>query len=254
MTRNMKLSFCLFGSVVYSFLLAVAATPASAGSPSIKKAVVVRGPRGSVGPTGLPGPSGLNGVDGKDGATGSMGLPGPVGLTGPKGDKGERGLQGPPGPAGQTIIQTVESGATVPQSVTLRGIVGGGVAITSFTGTPFVVPEVIRYTASFPVPISDIPTVVIKNTDPYVNACKGNSRCTSEENTMNQDKCLGTALLPEALPGYLCIYPTRVRNTLEVLGAVNTYGFELHCGTNTSTEMAKDRQIDFIAVWAYTPE
>lgn len=237
--KRLALALCLFG-----FVSDVEALPRRK-----VPTVVVRGQRGAQGPVGPAGPVGARGPKGDKGDPGEKGE---KGEKGDKGDRGERGLQGPPGPAGQTIVQTVtqpiSTGSTAPLSVTLRGMVGGGQAY----GSPDAFPILTFYSASFPSPIADIPKVVVRHNELFNRACGGENRCYTEDDLANQDKCPGTTELPEALPGYLCLYPVRMRNTFEVLGSAGTYGFQLHCGTATG-RAALDPQVEFLAVWAYTP-
>lgn len=225
------------------------------------KPVVVRGPKGA---PGEPGPPGLSGAKGEKGDKGDPGEPGPQGekgdpgfpgVQGPKGDKGDVGPQGPPGPPGAIIVRgEVEEGTSnsITPGATIRGMIGGGQAFNNFPGTSLSVPVLTIYSASFPAPINDFPQIIVKHTPVLNAACAGALACYSDFDLMNQDKCPGNAELPEALPGYLCIYPIRMRNTYDIKGVSGSYGFQLHCGTAMTQKMAEERQIEMLAVWAYT--
>lgn len=252
--------------------------PAFARPLPTPKPILIRGPEGPAGlrgPVGIQGPIGLTGLKGdpgingekgakgdagapgQNGAKGDPGLAGAPGANGSKGDKGDtgsagtaglRGPQGPPGPAGPTGTNGVTLNTTV-VSGTVRGLVGGGQAFT--TNASF--PVLTFYSASFPSPIGDKPQIVVKHNELLNKSCAGNLACYSDDDLANQDKCPGTADVPEAAPGYLCLYPVRMRNTSDVIGSVSVYGFQVRCGTMIG-KASQDPQVEFLAVWAYTPQ
>lgn len=136
---------------------------------------------------------------------------------------------------------------------TIRGMVGGGQAFSTYPGTPFSPPELQIYTATFHGTLREVPKFVIKHNDIMRVACTGMSSCYTDDMIYLQNKCPGTYQNPEAVPGYLCVYPMRMRNISDVKGVPNPFGFQLFCGTAMNSKMMTERRIDFIASWAYSP-
>lgn len=127
-------------------------------------------------PAGPPGPAGAPGANGKDGAPGPVG---PVGPQGPKGDTGAAGATGATGPTGSPWT----AGGTLPEEETETGAWGSG-----FTSGGLALEAI-----SFNIPLAGSVTPV------YVKQ--------AGIGTENADKCPGvTAGLPEAEPGFLCLY------------------------------------------------
>ena len=127
-------------------------------------------------------PKVLKSLKGKRGLRGKVGPKGPKGATGPTGATGALGATGPAGP----FPDALASGKTI------RGAfnIGGG----SLTGTT--VGQLANTSISFIYQFAAAPTVklVLLGTTPPA-------------------QCPGTAALPQALPGFLCIYEEGTNNT-----------------------------------------
>jgi hypothetical protein len=164
---------------------------------------------------------------------------GDIGDTGPKGAKGDAGVQGAKGDNGASAYDTMPSGTTV------RGVLS--VTRDSFTAI------------SFPAPIpqeltnNDVMIVVTAAVNP-TNGCTVTTDCISSAEIAKAIPCTGTADLPTAPAGKVCIYPkTFVRfgadqpASSSVFPYVNTsstsiYGFRATAGDYMS----------FTGTWAYT--
>jgi hypothetical protein len=168
-----------------------------------------RGPRGRKGATGAAGPAGAAGAAGRDG---TPGLNGEDGATGPKGATGTIGLGGTAGATGPTGPEGPQgepwtAGGTLPPGETLTGV----------WATPIVIKEpeepsaeVMRAELSFPIPLEagivGANAHYIKKGEPAPSGCTG-----------------GTAAVPVAEPGHICVYVTNetsVSGELQLDGTV----------------------------------
>jgi len=166
----------------------------------------------------------------------------------PGGAPGADGNQGPEGPQGPRGEQGANFYDPLPSGVTVRGVVGGGV----YHWKLFLdMPREIEYTASFPAPAPEPPEAVLVRTEPYIEQCLS-APCATDFDMMNQDKCPGTHDEPEALPGFLCVYPERVNYVAVTRIQPGRYGFSVTPFTEMSTLMAEEGFTRFIAAWAYT--
>lgn len=203
---------------------AAGANTASANVAKVKKkskgeARGPAGPRGAAGPQGPAGPAGSAGAQGEKGATGEKGASGATGSTGkegPQGPQGQAGPKGAVGPAGTSVESKAfegkagtceeggsefKAGTTVTYACNGKGASGGGLPETlpagktetgvwsvtaniEFGGTPG------GYTSlSFPIRLG--------NEEPEIEYIE----LTTTEH------CPGVAAeVPEAEPGYLCVY------------------------------------------------
>lgn len=141
---------------------------------------------------------------GPQGATGPAGPAGAKGAPGPKGDKGEKGDRGDRGPAG-------ERGATgaVPT------VVASGETVRGTVGAQYPNPAADREfaaSASLPIPA---PTGL---DDDHVQV----NGSTDE----TDDRCSGSAQLPTAPAGYVCIYLYSGENSRNIEGFVWGFGLD----------------------------
>ncbi len=204
----------------------------------------LQGPAGARGPAGAQGPAGAPGRNGAKGDTGN------AGSTGPKGDKGDRG---------PSAFDTIPTGTTV------RGVIGG-IPFQDSGGSPedSWVMQSLPAPASQPIGKADI---IIARTATVTAACPTLTTCFHEnELTKDSSVCTGTADLPTAPAGKVCIYPYRFDRMAKVLGSngvvrgfdsqnqpswqgtddSNVYGFGIYF-RNLSSYLAT-----FSATWAYT--
>lgn len=165
-------------------------------------------------------------------------------IQGVQGPQGPQGAAGPQGPAGPSAYEPIPSGKTV------RGVIGFDremkVDEYNYLYGSF------QSTAPVAVPSEK---VVIKATPALLFACGNNTNClvAADRASSAQSQCPGTAEIPLAAPGYVCIYPTVLTNP----GTDGLEGVALE-GGNVRVGFAmyfwapvKGRQY-FEATWAYT--
>ena len=135
--------------------------------------------KGAVGPAKLSSAAkaALRGQSGPRGASGPQGPAGPQGARGDRGERGEKGDIGPPGP----LAETLPSGRTMRGQYSFSGQSGSGYSPGN--------------SVSFPLPLPSAPSDHIVGVGGPPTAA-----------------CPGTASQPQAAPGNVCIYETRVDN------------------------------------------
>lgn len=170
------------------------------------------GPRGPAGPAGVAGPAGPAGPAGAKGETGATGGPGNTGEKGATGATGKEGPAGPAGPEGSFD-------KTLPEGRTLTG--EWEVYLDAAGSTSSQVDAV-----SFDIPLAKAPAVHYLREDgkePYFD------ETTGKEEQREQSACLGSAALPTALPGNLCIYASFEENLLKEFAAPYNLVFPAIC-------------------------
>src|SRR5580692_4974784 len=149
---------------------------------------------------GKAGPAGTNGAAGAEGAGGAQGPAGHVGPTGPQGPQGEAGPQGPKGENGATgFTETLPSGKTLTGEWSLETRAPG-----TFTHATTAV--------SFEIPLGSVPVAHYLREDgmePFYD------EETNTEAQREQPLCPGSAQLPKAKPGNLCVYASFEENMLQ---------------------------------------
>lgn len=143
---------------------------------------------------------------GKRGPRGPQGPKGSKGLRGPQGPKGDTGAQGPKGETGSPWT----AGGVLPSGETLGGtwVAGVGPEILPTKGAA-------AASVSFGIPLAVPPEIVIVKKD--------------QEGIENADDCPGSAAVPKAAKGKLCLYTVQESGlTLQAaipnqFGAVLTY-------------------------------
>jgi hypothetical protein len=190
------------------------------------------GPRGPKGATGPAGPAGKNGANGTNGAPGAKGETGPAGASGvgvtstpvaegeegcarggvqlttasgstdicngQKGTKGTTGTPGTPGAPGAIHPgNPVGSAEPLPPEATETGA-------WKMEGT-YGEEEYVRAIASFPIPLAESGTH-----GEFLSKAE-----TAENPRAATHECQGTAAHPTAPPGYICVYTTEEKGSVE---------------------------------------
>lgn len=225
---------------------------ASGGLTGKQKKEVKKIAKEVAGKDGAQGPAGQAGSQGPKGDTGAAGANGTNGTNGEKGETGETGKAGKDGENGKSVsifplapsngegfceetggVKLTNGGETeaacngkngesvsgegypktLPSGRTMAGMweVQGEQAGHAF-GTAFT-------TISFPLPLATTPSKTI-----LIHILKNN---TEEE----EEDCPGTGEHPEALPGFLCLYPQFEPESITLInGLASTYGAGLLFG------------------------
>jgi hypothetical protein len=177
---------------------AYAAERSGSGSEASASAKAKKGPRGpkgargATGPQGPAGPQGAAGAPGAKGDAGAAGVAGATGATGATGAKGSTGGTGPTGPEGSPWT----AGGTLPSGKTETGTWAAQVAEGM---------NVLFVPISFNIPLASgldaAHTHIVSKEDTHI---------VSKEDQENEEQpagCAGgTAAVPKADPGNLCIY------------------------------------------------
>ena len=214
------------------------------GATGVTGATGASGPGGHAGATGSTGPAGATGAAGASGATGISGPTGDtgeVGPTGAAGNTGPTGLTGASGPAGESGFPFKENGeqGTLPSGETESGL-------WAVVGPREPLGQRVEGAAiSFPIPLAASPTNI--EYIPFGGASTPN--------------CPGTAAVPTATAGSLCVYATTEEDTnASFLAIENAKGehakasrlgaFVVFEATNLEEEAAKIRNFGTWAVKA----
>lgn len=162
------------------------------------------------------------------------------GEAGPKGDTGAIGATGPKGEPGQAGVLGL--GSTLPSGLTIFGYIELD-SHTTGIGADF------RASASLPAPAPQIfgdSNVVVVNNNFVNNGCGGMSCLTPSELALTV-LCTGSAEVPTAPAGFVCVYPKGRVNFTSIQGTSdNQFGFFVSGNT------ANAGDVFFRATWAYT--
>jgi hypothetical protein len=176
-----------------------------------------------------------------EGSAGAVGAPGATGPQGPQGPEGPQGAYG---------------GGTIPSGQTVRGFIGQSFYTES--------PQRVEVYGSIPggsaTPL-EWGKIIIKENAEVLDQCGRN--CLSSKHVLGQRFCPGDVNNPTAAPGYLCIYPIAltnsikeesldadiIRNDFDQLTGLGgglgfSFGFQQTRGSSFGDEL--------LAVWAYT--
>jgi Collagen triple helix repeat (20 copies) len=199
------------------------------GAPGATGPAGAPGAKGDAGAAGTNGTNGTNGEDGTDGKAGTNGVsPTGTAFTGEKGTCKDGGVEfkgvntsfACNGEEGQTgYVETLPAGETLTgmwgvytpafsYKVPKEG--GGTETKNGVTGGVFL------ENWSFPVPLSEAPTVVFMKKEVGGAKSNWNNLPSGGNPTKNAETCPGSALEPEAQPGFLCIYTKEESNVLTV--------------------------------------
>lgn len=139
---------------------------------------------------------------------------------------------------------------TIPSGVTITGVIGGDFNNYNTSGD-------YRVYHSFPAPIGRVLTsadVIVANTSVVDNDCTGATTCLSATEATAASTCTGTAGLPTAPAGKVCIYPITASNASDIDGFVfsltgqtTTHGFFLDFAVDGGAG-----DVYVTATWAYT--
>jgi hypothetical protein len=165
--------------------LAGGAYAASGGLSGKQKKEVEKIAKKYAGKPGATGPQGSAGAAGKDGGKGDTGAKGEKGDPGAKGDQGIQGIQGIPGKDG-----VIHPGETLPAEATETGVwqlvsIGGAEQTTSI---------------GWPIPLEKADAEAVTT----VSLTPGGAPTLS---------CPGNVGNPEAEPGFLCLYQSKLGTT-----------------------------------------
>jgi hypothetical protein len=203
-------------------------------SPKVLKSLVGKaGAAGKEGAPGKEGPAGKEGASGKEGAPGKEGTAGKEGLAGKEGKEGAAGKEGTPGkegPAGKN--GTTGFTKTLPSGETETGSWSFGVEGPAEENSPisisFAIPlkQGISAANTYVVPL-DCTELPVSQQAPCENVKK-----------RSEQACVGTAEVPKAGAGDLCVYQGRVHEpeetqTFEIADIVTPFGNESY-GTGTA--------------------